>query len=93
MLAPCFFAVSIYTIAVCCVKSWVRSKPLLAVGGVVSAAMAIVSAVGLLLLGGFKMTSVSFFSKIVFLVYKIFKKFDIFSNNKKNSTNFKPNYF
>lgn len=56
MLAPCFFVVSIYTIAVCCVRSWVRSRPLLAVAGVINAAMAIVSAVGLLLLAGFKMT-------------------------------------
>jgi hypothetical protein len=33
---------------------------LLAIGGVISAGMAIVSAVGLLLLGGFKMTSVAY---------------------------------
>ncbi|KAI6241665.1 SSD domain-containing protein [Aphelenchoides fujianensis] len=69
MLAPCFFAVSIYTIVACCVRSWIRSKPLLAVGGVINAAMAIISAVGLLLLSGFRMTSVAY--SMPFIVFSV----------------------
>uniref|UniRef100_A0A183GFY0 SSD domain-containing protein n=1 Tax=Heligmosomoides polygyrus TaxID=6339 RepID=A0A183GFY0_HELPZ len=60
MLGPCFCAVSLFTIAMCCVCSWRRSRPWLAVGGVISAALAISSAVGLLLLLGFGMTSVAY---------------------------------
>uniref|UniRef100_A0A914D0N6 SSD domain-containing protein n=1 Tax=Acrobeloides nanus TaxID=290746 RepID=A0A914D0N6_9BILA len=69
MLGPCFIVVSVYTILSCCVLSWVRSRPLLAVGGVLSAAMAIVSGVGLLLLAGFNMTSVAY--SMPFIVFSV----------------------
>lgn len=72
MLAPCFFAISIYTIVLCCAKSWVRAQPLLAIGGVLNAGMAIVSAIGLLLLGGFNMTSVVY--SMPFIVFCKFKR-------------------
>ncbi len=60
MLGPCFVVVSIYTVLCCCVGSLVRSRPWLALAGVASAAMAIISAVGALLLTGFGMTSVAY---------------------------------
>ncbi|TKR57948.1 hypothetical protein L596_030585 [Steinernema carpocapsae] len=69
MLGPCFGVVSIYTIAMCCVLSWTRSRPLLAIGGVMSAAMAIVSGVGLLLLLGYKITSVAY--SMPFIVFSV----------------------
>ncbi|WKY02116.1 hypothetical protein Q1695_015826 [Nippostrongylus brasiliensis] len=69
MLGPCFVAVSLFTIAMCCVCSWRRSRPWLAVGGVISAALAISSAVGLLLLLGFGMTSVAY--SMPFIVFSV----------------------
>ncbi|CAJ0943304.1 unnamed protein product, partial [Mesorhabditis belari] len=69
MLLPCFFAVSIYTILTCCVFSWRRSRPWLAIGGVISAAMAIASGVGLMLLLGFGMTSVAY--SMPFIVFSV----------------------
>ncbi|KAI6201068.1 SSD domain-containing protein [Aphelenchoides besseyi] len=69
MLTPCFFAVSIYTVVLCCVRSWIRSRPLLAIGGVLNAAMAIISAVGLLLIGGFRMTSVAY--SMPFIIFSV----------------------
>ncbi|UMM22698.1 hypothetical protein L5515_003785 [Caenorhabditis briggsae] len=69
MLLPCFVCVSIYTIACCCVFSWRRSRPWLAIGGVISAAMAIASAVGLLLLAGYGMTSVAY--SMPFIVFSV----------------------
>ncbi|KAK0418715.1 hypothetical protein QR680_013732 [Steinernema hermaphroditum] len=69
MLGPCFGVVSVYTIVMCCVISWTRSRPLLAIGGVISAAMAIVSGVGLLLLFGFKITSVAY--SMPFIVFSV----------------------
>ncbi|CAI2348599.1 unnamed protein product [Caenorhabditis sp. 36 PRJEB53466] len=69
MLLPCFVCVSIYTIACCCVLSWRRSRPWLAIGGVFSAAMAISSAVGVLLLAGYGMTSVAY--SMPFIVFSV----------------------
>uniref|UniRef100_A0AC34GN64 SSD domain-containing protein n=1 Tax=Panagrolaimus sp. ES5 TaxID=591445 RepID=A0AC34GN64_9BILA len=69
MLGPCFIVVSLYTIVSCCVCSWVRSRPILAIGGVLSAAMAIVSGVGLLLLFNFNMTSVAY--SMPFIVFSV----------------------
>uniref|UniRef100_A0A0N5ATA6 SSD domain-containing protein n=1 Tax=Syphacia muris TaxID=451379 RepID=A0A0N5ATA6_9BILA len=69
MLLPCFIVVSLYTIACCCVTSWIRSRPWLGVGGVISAAMAIVSGVGLLLLCGYNMTSVAY--SMPFIVFSV----------------------
>ncbi|EYC39095.1 hypothetical protein Y032_0676g1430 [Ancylostoma ceylanicum] len=69
MLGPCFVAVSLFTIAMCCVCSWRRSRPWLAIGGVISAALAISSAVGLLLLLGFGMTSVAY--SMPFIVFSV----------------------
>lgn len=74
MLIPCFCAVSIYTVICCCVLSWRRSRPWLAIGGVISAAMACESAVGLLLLLGYGMTSVAYSMPfIVFCKYQVFE--------------------
>ncbi|CAB3402413.1 unnamed protein product [Caenorhabditis bovis] len=69
MLFPCFICVSIYTIACCCVFSWRRSRPWLAIGGVVSAAMAIASGIGALLLLGYGMTSVAY--SMPFIVFSV----------------------
>ncbi|PAV84529.1 hypothetical protein WR25_22041 isoform A [Diploscapter pachys] len=69
MLIPCFCAVSIYTVICCCVLSWRRSRPWLAIGGVISAAMACESAVGLLLLLGYGMTSVAY--SMPFIVFSV----------------------
>ncbi|CAJ0581174.1 unnamed protein product, partial [Mesorhabditis spiculigera] len=69
MLLPCFLAVSLYTILTCCVFSWRRSRPWLAIGGVFSAAMAIASGVGLMLLLGFGMTSVAY--SMPFIVFSV----------------------
>ncbi|CAI4232299.1 unnamed protein product [Auanema sp. JU1783] len=69
MLGPCFLAVSVYTICMCCVASWRRSRPWLAIGGVISAAMAISSAVGCLLLLGYGMTSVAY--SMPFIVFSV----------------------
>ncbi|KAH7731240.1 Protein PTR-19 c [Aphelenchoides avenae] len=69
MLVPCFIVISLYTILMCCTTSWVRSRPLLAIGGVLSAAMAIASAVGLVLLCGYSLTSVAF--SMPFIVFSV----------------------
>ncbi|CAD5220789.1 unnamed protein product [Bursaphelenchus xylophilus] len=69
MLIPCFLVVSLYTVMCCCVKSWIRSRPWLAIGGVLNAAMAIISAVGLLLLLRFKITSIAY--SMPFIVFSV----------------------
>ncbi|CAI5443983.1 unnamed protein product [Caenorhabditis angaria] len=69
MLLPCFICVSIYTVICCCVFSWRRSRPWLAIGGVFSAAMAIASAVGILLMMGYGMTSVAY--SMPFIVFSV----------------------
>jgi hypothetical protein len=58
MLLPCFLAVSLFTILLCCSFSPIHSRPILALAGVFSVAMAIGSALGLLLLLGFRFNSV-----------------------------------
>ncbi|KAI1713431.1 patched family domain-containing protein [Ditylenchus destructor] len=69
MLIPCFLTVSLYTIAVCCVFSWSHSRPWLALGGVVSSAMSIISSVGLLLLLQFKITSIVY--AMPFIIFSV----------------------
>src|SRR4051812_37355812 len=69
MLLPCFLAVSFCTILMCCMRSWVRSQPLLALGGVASAAMAILTSIGLLLFCGFRMTSIAY--SMPFIVFSM----------------------
>lgn len=74
LLAPLFVVVTVFTVCCCFVKSWLRSKPLLGLCGVASAAASIVSSIGLCLLGGEKLTSVSYFMPFV-----IFCKCDLLS--------------
>uniref|UniRef100_A0A0N5BAG7 SSD domain-containing protein n=1 Tax=Strongyloides papillosus TaxID=174720 RepID=A0A0N5BAG7_STREA len=69
MLVPCFLAVTLYTIFSCCVTSWIRSRPWLALGGVISAALAIISGVGLLLHCKYKMTSVAY--SMPFIIFSV----------------------
>uniref|UniRef100_A0A915BTH5 SSD domain-containing protein n=1 Tax=Parascaris univalens TaxID=6257 RepID=A0A915BTH5_PARUN len=69
MLLPCFIALSLYTVICCCVASSVRSRPWLGLGGVLSAAMAIISAIGLLLLCGYNMTSVA--CSMPFIIFSV----------------------
>lgn len=65
LLAPLFVVVTVFTIVCCFVKSWRKSKPWLGLCGVASAAGSIVSSIGLCLLGGEKLTSVSYFMPFV----------------------------
>uniref|UniRef100_A0A1I7Y2K6 SSD domain-containing protein n=1 Tax=Steinernema glaseri TaxID=37863 RepID=A0A1I7Y2K6_9BILA len=69
MIGPAFAVVSLYTVAMCCVFSWTRSRPLLAIGGVISAAMAIVSGVGVLLLIGSNVTSIVY--SMPFIIFSV----------------------
>lgn len=87
MLAPMFFVVTVFTVACCCVGSWVRSRPWLAVGGVLSAGMAIVSGVGLLLLLGFKFTSVAYSMPFI-----VFCKLAIFSPSLAMSSSWRASW-
>uniref|UniRef100_A0A0N4ZGA0 SSD domain-containing protein n=1 Tax=Parastrongyloides trichosuri TaxID=131310 RepID=A0A0N4ZGA0_PARTI len=69
MLVPCFVVVTCYTILSCCVTSWIRSRPWLALGGVISAALAIISGVGLLLHCKYNMTSVAY--SMPFIIFSV----------------------
>lgn len=61
LLGPLFAIVTGFTLACCFVRSWVRSKPDLGVAGILSAACAIVSAMGLLMFTRMRITTVTFF--------------------------------
>ncbi|EJW81878.1 hypothetical protein WUBG_07213 [Wuchereria bancrofti] len=65
MLLPSFLTLLLYTILCCCLPSWIYSRPWLAAGGVVSVAAAIISAIGLLLLLGYHITSVAYLMPFV----------------------------
>uniref|UniRef100_A0A0K0DYQ7 SSD domain-containing protein n=1 Tax=Strongyloides stercoralis TaxID=6248 RepID=A0A0K0DYQ7_STRER len=69
MLLPCFVVVTLYTIISCCVTSWIRSRPWLGLGGVISAALAIISGVGLLLHCKYSMTSVAY--SMPFIIFSV----------------------
>ncbi|KAK6100847.1 Patched family protein [Brugia pahangi] len=65
MLLPSFLTLLLYTILCCCLPSWIYSRPWLAAGGVVSVAGAIISAIGLLLLLDYHITSVAYLMPFV----------------------------
>uniref|UniRef100_A0A915Q3X8 SSD domain-containing protein n=1 Tax=Setaria digitata TaxID=48799 RepID=A0A915Q3X8_9BILA len=69
MLFPCFLTILLYTVVCCCLPSWIYSRPWLAAGGVISAASAVISAIGLLLLLGYHITSVAYL--MPFIIFSV----------------------
>ncbi|CAG9532728.1 unnamed protein product [Cercopithifilaria johnstoni] len=69
MLLPSFLTLLLYTTLCCCLPSWIYSRPWLAAGGVVSAAAAVISGIGLLLLLGYHITSVAYL--MPFIVFSV----------------------
>uniref|UniRef100_A0A1I7V8D6 SSD domain-containing protein n=1 Tax=Loa loa TaxID=7209 RepID=A0A1I7V8D6_LOALO len=69
MLFPSFLTLLLYTILCCCIPSWIYSRPWLAIGGVISAAAAVISGIGLLLLLGYQIISVAYL--MPFIVFSV----------------------
>uniref|UniRef100_A0A915HUW1 SSD domain-containing protein n=1 Tax=Romanomermis culicivorax TaxID=13658 RepID=A0A915HUW1_ROMCU len=60
LFAPMSLAVTLFTVGCCFVNNMLRSKPLLGLTGIISAALSIVASMGLLLLCGLQVTSLAY---------------------------------